>query len=83
MSYDDEHLGELLRMLAPAPAHLVATAKELVAHFSEQPEASADDQDSDVSEHLPAGHGGPGYEAEHDSFQPLDDDPGPDGADWL
>ena len=83
MRYDDEHLGDLLRALPPPPVHVVTTAKELFAHFSDQPDEPGAQEDSQEGhDDLPRDDAATGFEPESDAFDGPEDSHEPDGADW-
>lgn len=82
MRFDDEHLAELLRVLPPAPEHVVAGAKALFEHLGEAPDEPVDEGDAED------GVAGPSDEQplpldEHDDLGSPEAAPDePDGGDW-
>jgi hypothetical protein len=56
MSFDENRLGELLRMLPPVPAELVARAQQLPAHFAGEPAADEEAAEDDSQAGLQHDH---------------------------
>jgi hypothetical protein len=84
VSYDERQLGELLRLLRPAPEALVERAKELPLHFDDVDDGWDDaDDDGDSGGTPPYGDDSPSPEhpdPDHDNL--LDDDDDSPGDEW-
>jgi hypothetical protein len=81
MSYDERDLGELLRMLPPAPQRLVSLVQELPQHFADEMDAVVgDDHDDDGSDTPTIDHHDdpPPHDIDVDPDQFDDDDSSPD-----